>query len=78
MKGHAVFDATSIGQELNKYFCSIGHEMAKNVNKPLSYSHIFFGQCVSNSIFLEPSNIDQIINIINEFNPIESTVSPPS
>ena len=73
IKGLDVFDATSICQELNKYFSSIGHEMAKNVNKPLSNSHIFFGQRVSNSIYLEPTNIDEIINIINELNPNKST-----
>ena len=73
IKSHDVFDATSICQELNKYFCSIGHEMAKNVNKPLSNSHIFFGQRVSNSIYLKPTNIDENINVINQLNPNKST-----
>ena len=72
-KGHDVFDATSICQELNKYFCSIGHEMAKNVNKRLSNSHIFFGQRVSNTFYLKPTYIDETINIINELNSNTST-----
>ena len=42
VNGKLISDPSNVCQELNQYFCSIGHEMAKNItiksNQPFSNS----------------------------------------
>ena len=66
-----ITETSKICTELNKYFCSIGHKMIESTYKNSTASHpfTFYGKRISNSIFLEPTNCDEIINIIDGLNP---------
>ena len=62
---------SSICSELNQYFCNIGHEMAKSIDKSSikAKSQSFYGKLVSHSIYFEPTNDEEIVNIIKDLNP---------
>ena len=71
VNGIPLTNPSSICSELNKYFCNIGHEMAKSIDKSSikGDSHSFHGKRVSHSIYFEPTNDEEIVNIITDLNP---------
>ena len=71
VNGIPLTNPSSICSELNKYFCNIGHEMAKSIDKSSikANSLSFYGKRVSHSIYFEPTNDEVIVNIIKDLNP---------
>ena len=71
VSGILLTNPSSICFELNKYFCNIGHEMAKSIDKSSikANSQSFYGKRVSHSIYFEPTNDEEIVNIIKDLNP---------
>ena len=71
VKGKLISDPSNVCHELNQYFCSIGHEMAKNITikSKQPFSNYFCGKRVRNSIYFNPTNEYEIIGIISSLNP---------
>ena len=74
--GIPLTNSSSICSELNKYFCKIGHEMAKSTDKSSikANSQFFYGKQVSHSIYFEPTNDEEIVNVIKDLNPNKASV----
>ena len=71
VKGNMISKPSEICRELNKYFCSIGHDMANSIvgGANQSLTDTFCGHRVQNSIFLNPTDEYEVISIINKFKP---------
>ena len=71
VNGIPLANPSSICSELNKYFCNIGHEMAKSMDKSSikANSQSFYGKRVSHSLYFEPTNDEEIVKIIKDLNP---------
>ena len=71
VNGIPLTNPSSICSELNKYFCNIGHEMTKSIDKSLIEvnSQSFYEKRVSHFIYFEPTNDEEIVNIIKDLNP---------
>ena len=71
VNGIFLTNLSSICFELIKYFCNIGHEMAKSIDKSSinANSQSFYRKRVSHSIYFEPTNDEEIVNIIKDLNP---------
>ena len=71
VNGIPLTNPSSICSELNKYFCNIGHEMVKSIDKSSikANSQSFYGKRVSHSIYFEPTNDEEVVNIIKDLNP---------
>ena len=70
VNGIPLTNPSNICSELNKYFCNIGHEMTKSIDKfsIKANSQSFYGKRVSHSIYFEPTNDEEIVNIIKDLN----------
>ena len=66
-----VTNPSSICSALNKYFCNIGHQMAKSIDKSSIKATLqsFYGKQVSHSIYFEAPYNEEIVNIIKDLNP---------
>ena len=71
VNGITLTNSSSICSELNKYFCNIGHEMVKSIDKSSTKanSQSFYGKRVSHPIYFKPTNDEEIVNIIKNLNP---------
>ena len=59
---------------LNQHFCKIGHKMANCINTRCANTQPkrFFGKRVLNSLYLEPTNVYEVTDIISILNPHKS------
>ena len=65
---------TKICNALNQHFCKIGHKMANCINTRCANTQPkrFFGKCVLNSLYLEPTDVYEVTDIISTLNPHKS------
>ena len=65
---------TEICNALNQHFCRIGHKMANCMNTSCAKPQTkrFFGKRVLNSLYLEPTDVYEITDIISSLNPHKS------
>ena len=71
VNGIPLTNPSSLCSELNKYFCNIGLEMAKSIDKSSIKANLqsFYRKRVSHSIYFEPTNNEEIVNITKDLNP---------
>ena len=71
VNGSPLTNPSSICSELNQYFYNIGPEMAKSIDKfwIKATSQSFYRKRVSHSIYFEPFNDEEMVNIIKYLNP---------
>ena len=70
VNGIPLTNPSSICFELKKYFCNISHEMTKSIDKSSIKANLqsFYGKRVSHSIYFEPTNDEEVVNIIKDVN----------
>ena len=62
-------DPFTICHELNEHFCNIGHKLAADTQTTRQLnSTMFFGQTISKSLCLNPTDEYEIMGIINNLN----------
>ena len=59
-----ISDSKEIDEHFNKYFCNIGKKFSDKIRPPIN-EEIKFPSMNSKSIFFQPTNQNEIINIIN-------------
>ena len=71
VNGIPLTNPSSICSKLHKYFCNIGHDMAKSIDKSSMKANLqsFYGKRVSHFIYFELTNDEEIENIIKDPNP---------
>ena len=71
VNGIPLTNPSSICFELNQYFCKIGHEMTKSIDKSSIKANLLsiYGKLVSHSIYFEPTYDEEIVNIMKGLNP---------
>lgn len=63
-QGYKVTNKEEIASTLNKYYCEVGKNLSKNINKPTTQPKQF--ERNPKSIFLLPTNAEEICKIIKE------------
>ena len=71
----ALSKPTKICNDLNQHFCRIGHKLANCMNTSYAKTQTkrFFGKCVLNSLYLEPTDVYDVSDIISCSNPHKSS-----
>ena len=70
INGRLISYASSICNEFNRHFCSIGKEMAKKAPAMTSdISESFCGKPIQKSIYFEPVSENEVEGVISMFNP---------
>ena len=55
-----------IAEEFNNYFVNIGPNLAKEIASPQKQFHTFLHDPISKSLFLTPTNEQEVLNIIKQ------------